>query len=59
MPAIDGMGEIIEAWSEPVGFLEYHWCPGEEASLWVSELGQARKEGIVVADIVPPSPHLH
>jgi len=39
-----------------MGFLEYHWYLGEKASLWVTKLGQARKEGIVVADIVPPQP---
>ena len=54
VPTIDGTGKIIEAWPGPMDFLEYHWYPGEEASLWVTELGQARKEGIVVADIVPP-----
>jgi len=54
VPAIGGVGEIIEAWPGPVGFLEYHWYPSEEASLWVVELGQARKEGVVVANIVPP-----
>jgi hypothetical protein len=32
---------------------EYHWYPSEEASLWVAELGEARKEGIVVVEIVP------
>jgi len=53
MPTIGGAGEIIQAWSGPMGFLEYHWYPSEEASLWVAELGQARKEGVVVADIVP------
>ena len=54
MSAIGGVGEIIEAWPGPVGFLEYHWYPSEEASLWVGELGQARKEHVVVADIIPP-----
>ena len=54
MPAIGDAGEIIKAWPRHVGFLKYHWYPSEEASLQVAKLGQARKEGIVVADIVPP-----
>jgi len=33
VPAIDGAGEIVEAWLGPMGFLEYHWYSGEEASL--------------------------
>ena len=40
VPAIGGIGKIIEAWLGPVGFLEYHWYPNEEASLRVTELGQ-------------------
>ena len=56
VPAISDTGEIIKAWLGPMGFLEYHWYPGEEASLRVAELGQARKEGVVVVDIVPPQP---
>ena len=33
VPAIGGTGDIIEAWLGPMGFLEYYWYPGEEASL--------------------------
>ena len=38
VPTIGGVGEIIEVWLGPMGFLEYHWYPGEEASLQVAEL---------------------
>jgi hypothetical protein len=48
-----GVGEIVEAWPGAVVILEYHWYPGEEASLWVAELGEATKEGIVVDEIIP------
>ena len=54
VPTIGGAGEIIEAWLGAALFHEYDLYPNEEASLWVTELGQARKEGIVVTDIVPP-----
>ena len=53
LPAIGGAGEIIEAWPGPLGFLEYHWHLGEEASLWVADLGQASKEGVVVDEVSP------
>ena len=33
VPAIGGVGEIVEAWLGPMGFLKYHWYPSEEASL--------------------------
>jgi len=56
VPAISSASETVEAWLGPVVFLEYDWYPGEEASRWVAELGQASKEGIVVAEIVPPQP---
>ena len=54
MPAISDTSEIVEAWSGPMVFLEYNWYPGEEASLWVVELGQASKESFIVVEIVPP-----
>ena len=54
VPAIGGAGEIIEAWLGAALFYEYGLYPSEEASLWVAELGQARKEGVVVADMIPP-----
>ena len=53
VPVIDGVGEIIEAWLGAMVICEYHWYPGEEASLQVIELGEASKEGIVVVEIVP------
>ena len=53
VPAIGGAGEIVKAWPGAMVFLEQDWYPGEEASLQAAELGQARKEGIVVVDIVP------
>ena len=56
VPAIEGAGEIVEAWPGPMVFLEYDWYPSEEESLQTTELGQASKEGVVVAEIVPPQP---
>ena len=55
--AISGVGEIIEAWLGAMLFHEYGLYPGEEASLWVTDLGQASKEGFVVDGVVscPPA----
>jgi hypothetical protein len=53
MPAIGGADEIIEAWLGAMVFLEQDWYLGAQASLWVAELGQDRKEGVVVVEIIP------
>ena len=55
MPAISDAIEIIEAWLGAMLFHEYSLYPSKEASLWVANLGQASKEGIVV-DVVGPHP---
>ena len=56
MPAIGDAGEIIEAWLEALLFHEYGLYPSEEASLWVTDLGQASKEGVVVNGVSPRPP---
>ena len=56
MLAISGVGEIIEAWLGAMLFHEYGLYPGEEASLWVADLGQASKEGIIVDGVNPRPP---
>ena len=56
VPAIGSASEIVKAWLRTVVFLKYDWYPDEEASLRVTELGQASKEGVVVAEIVLPQP---
>ena len=56
MPAISGTGEIIEAWSGAMLFHEYGLYPGEKASLWVADLGQASKEGFIVDGVIPRPP---
>ena len=53
MPTISGAGEIVEAWPGAMLFHEYSLYPGEEASLWVADLGQASKEGVVVDEVGP------
>ena len=37
-------------------FLEYSLYPGEEASLWVTDLGRASMEGVVVDGVGPHPP---
>ena len=56
MPAISGASEIIEAWPRAVLFHEYGLNPGEEARLWVADLGQASKEGFVVDEVISCPP---
>ena len=53
VPTIGGAGEIIEAWLGAALFHEYDLYPGEEASLRVANLGQARKEGVVFDGVGP------
>ena len=56
MPAISSVGEIIKAWLGAVLFHEYGLYPDEEASLWVTDLGQASKEGFIVDGVIPRPP---
>ena len=52
VPAISGVGEIVEAWPGAVVFCEYGLYPGEQASLWVADLGQPSMEGEVVDEVI-------
>ena len=52
MPAIGGVGEIVEAWLRAVVFCEYVLYPGEQASLRVVDLDQYSNEGKVVDEVV-------
>jgi hypothetical protein len=52
MPAIGGVGKVIEAWPGAVIFHEQGLYPSEEASLRVADLGQLSKVGKVVDAIV-------
>ena len=56
MPAIGGVGKIIEAWPGVVLFHEYVLYPYEEVSLQVADLGQASKDGFIVDGVVPRPP---
>jgi len=56
MPAIGGVGEIIEAWLGATLYHEYGLYPDEEPSLQVANLGQASKEGVVVDGVSPCLP---
>ena len=56
MPAISGVGEIIEAWAGAILFHENDLYPNEEASLRVAYLGQPSKEGFIVDMIIPCPP---
>ena len=53
MPAINRVGEIIEAWLGAALFHEYSLYPSEEASLQVAYLGQASKQAFVVNGVIP------
>jgi len=52
VPAIGGVGEIVEAWPGAVVFHEYGLYPGEQASLRIVNLGQPSKEGKVVYMVI-------
>jgi hypothetical protein len=52
VPAIGGVGEMVKAWLGAVVFCEYGLYPGEQASLWVVDVGQSSKEGEVVDEVV-------
>jgi hypothetical protein len=52
VPAIGGVGEIVEAWWGAMVFHKYGLYPSEQASLWVAKLGQPSKEGEVVDSVI-------
>ena len=56
MPAMTGASETIEVGPRAMLFHKYGLYPGEEASLWVTDLGQASKEGFVVDGVVSRPP---